>query len=508
MENVMNDMDVLIVGAGAAGLTLALELARRRVAFRLVEKMDGPFHGSRGKGLQPRTLEVFEDLGVLDRIAALGGPYPVLRTYAGDGSVTDDAVVQAQAATPAEPYGTPLMLPQFLTEAVLRARLLELGHRVEFGVALDGFTQDADGVTAHLVGGAGPATVRARWLVGTDGGRSTVRRLLGVDFPGKTLGVRALVADVELTGLDRTAWHRFNEGSMARQAAICPLAGTDLFQIQAPVPLEGDVDLSAAALQALVGARSGRDDIHVRRVAWASAYSMNARLAARYRVGRVFLAGDAAHIHPPTGGQGLNTSVQDAYNLAWKLAGASDALCAGEHGVAGRLLDSYEEERRPIAEDILGLSTRLLDAAKRGDLTRGRDVKQLDLAYPASPLNLAADAVAASRVCAGGRAPDAPVRGAGGQAMRLFDLFKGTHWTLLAVDADAHVLERLARPNLHIHRIGAGGDVVDADGHVDAAYGLAPGGMALVRPDGYLAAVTGVAQAQALAAHLGAVMGA
>lgn len=507
MENAMNDVDVLIVGAGAAGLVLALELARRGMAFRLVEKMDAPFHGSRGKGLQPRTLEVFEDLGVLDRIAALGGPYPVLRTYAADGSFTDDAVVQAQDATPSEPYGTPLMLPQFLTEAVLRARLLELGHRVEFGVALDGFAQDADGVTAHLAGKGGPAGVRARWLVGTDGGRSTVRRRLGIDFPGTTLGVRALVADVELTGLGRDAWHRFNDGSMARQVAICPLVGTDLFQIQAPVPPEGDVDLSAAALEAMIAVRSGRSDIRVRRVAWASAYSMNARLAARYRVGRVFLAGDAAHIHPPTGGQGLNTSVQDACNLGWKLAGASDALYGGGHDVAERLLESYERERRPIAADILGLSTRLLDAARRGDLTRGRDVKQLDLAYPDSPLNLSADAEAASRVRAGGRAPDAPVRGAGGQATRLFDLFKGTHWTLLARDADAHVLERLARPNLHIHRLGAGGDVVDADGHVETAYGLAPGGMALVRPDGYLAAVIEAAGTEALMAHLASVMG-
>ena len=348
MENVKTDVDVLIVGAGAAGLTLALELARRGVSWHLVEKMDAPFHGSRGKGLQPRTLELFEDLGVLDRIAALGAPYPVLREYADDGSFTDTAVVDAQASTPAEPYGTPLMLPQFLTEAVLRARLLELGRRVDFGVALDGFEQDADGVTAHLSGPAGVERVRARWLVGTDGGRSTVRRLIGIDFPGKTLGVRALVADVELTGLRRDAWHRFHEGSMARQVAVCPLAGTDLFQVQAPVPLDGEVDLSAAGIEAMIEARSGRADIRVHAVTWASAYSMNARLAARYRVGRVFLAGDAAHIHPPTGGQG---SEHERARRGTTWAGSWPRPCTrvamSDTDADDRLLDTYEAGTPP-----------------------------------------------------------------------------------------------------------------------------------------------------------------
>ncbi|MFS2021473.1 FAD-dependent monooxygenase, partial [Massilia sp. CT11-108] len=225
--------------------------------------------------------------------------------------------------------------------------------------------------------------LRARYVVGTDGGRSTVRHLLGIGFPGKTLGVRALVADVALTGLARDAWHRFNGDDMARRLEVCPLAGTDLFQVQAPVPPEGDVDLSAQALDALVRDRTGRDDVHVASVSWASAYTMNARLADRYRVGRVFLAGDAAHTHPPTGGQGLNTSVQDAYNLGWKLA----AVLAG---APDDLLDTYEAERRPLAAAMLQLSTALLDAARRGgEMRRGRETRQLDLAYPDSPLAFA-----------------------------------------------------------------------------------------------------------------------
>lgn len=304
--------DVLICGAGAAGLTLAIDLARRGISFRLIEKMDRPFHGSRGKGIQPRTQEIFEDLGIIDRIFAAGGPYPPQREYRDDGSFTESEVMERSAPTPAEPYHMALMIPQFLTEGVMRERLFELGQRVEFGCELVGLEQDQDGVTARLSGKAGEETIRVRYLVGADGGRSFVRHALDIGFPGKTLGVRAVVADVVLTGLDRTAWHRFNDGAMDRQMALCPLAGTELFQLQAPIPLQGEIDLSAEGLSAMIAERTGRSDIRIHAVHWASAYQMNARLADRYRDGRAFLIGDAAHIHPPTGGQGLNTSVQDA----------------------------------------------------------------------------------------------------------------------------------------------------------------------------------------------------
>ena len=264
--------DVLICGAGAAGLTLAIDLARRGVSFRLIEKMDGPFLGSRGKGIQPRTQEIFEDLGIIDRIVAVGGLYPPQREYRDDGSYAESDVMEHQDPTPAEPYHIPLMVPQFLTERVMRERLVELGHRPEFGCELVGLEQDEDGVTARLVGKAGEEVIRVRYLVGADGGRSFVRHALDIGFPGKTLGVRAVVADVVLTGLGRDAWHRFNEGAMGRQMSLCPLAGTELFQLQAPIPLEGDVDLSAEGLSAMVAARTGRDDIRIQSVSWASAY--------------------------------------------------------------------------------------------------------------------------------------------------------------------------------------------------------------------------------------------
>jgi 2-polyprenyl-6-methoxyphenol hydroxylase-like FAD-dependent oxidoreductase len=475
--------DVLICGAGAAGLTLAIELARRDVGFLLIDKAPAPFGGSRGKGIQPRSQEVFEDMGVLDRMVAAGGRYPPQRAHR-DGSFTDEPMFEDLPPIPAEPYRTPLMLPQFLTEAILRERLLELGHAPRFGAELSGFTQDATGVSAQI----GGDTIGARYLVGADGGRSFVRHTLGIAFPGKTLGIRAVVADLVLDGLSDDAWHRWNDG-VPDQISLCPLRGTELFQLQAPVPLDGEVDLSARGLGAMVAARTGRSDIRVHAVTWASVYTMNARLADRYHIGRVYLAGDAAHIHPPTGGQGLNTSVQDAYNLGWKLAAALN-------GAPDAVLASYETERRPVAAEVLGLSTRLLEAFnQRSEFRRGRDTHQLDLGYPDSPLSLKSDPDFALQP--GDRAPDAPCSGAGGQKTRLFNLFQGTHWTLLGSGNEAIA----PRPGLHIHRIG--GDIVDCCGHIREAYGEP--GWILIRPDGYIAAIVAPENTTALDAFLGTV---
>ncbi|WP_323010694.1 FAD-dependent oxidoreductase [Paracoccus sp. (in: a-proteobacteria)] len=487
--------DVLICGAGAAGLTLAIELARRGVSFRLIEKRREPFRGSRGKGIQPRTQEILEDLGILNKIVAAGGTYPPMREYRDDGSYVEKDTGERPDPTPGEPYHIALMIPQFLTERIMRGRLVELGHGVEFGCELVGFEQSENGVTARLAGPNGEETVRVRYLVGADGGRSFVRHALGVNFPGKTLGVRAIVADARLTGLDRDAWHQFNDGDMERMVAICPLAGTDLFQIQAPIPLDGKIDLSAEGLGRIIGERTGGSNIQVNSVAWASAYAMHARLADRYRVDRVFLVGDAAHIHPPTGGQGLNTSVQDAYNLAWKLAAVLG-------GADYDLLDTYGEERRPVAESMLGLSTRLLDEQKQGGMRRGREVRQLNIGYPDSPLSRQLTERSGT-LRAGDRAPDAPIRGAAGQPSRLFQLFQGPHWTLLVHGAGGETVA--PRPGLHVHHIDPQGDVIDAWGHVHDAYELAPGECVLIRPDGYVGAflILGADRTRKLARYLG-----
>lgn len=485
-------VDVLICGAGAAGLTLAIDLARRGVSFRLIEKAASPFHGSRGKGIQPRTLELFEDLGILEPIIARGSAYPPERRYNEDGSHTDAEVVEHSGPTPAEPYQQPLMLAQFLTEQVMRERLLELGHSAQLGGELVGFEQDADGVTAHIAGNDGEQTLRARWLVGADGGRSVVRRTLDIGFPGQTLGVRAVVADVVMTGLSRDYWHRFSNGCMTTQLAVCPLAGTEMFQIQAPIPLDAQVDLSVEGLAAMVAERTGRQDLHIQSLSWVSAYTMNARLADHYRVGQVFLIGDAAHIHPPTGGQGLNTSVQDAYNLGWKLA----AVIAG---APEALLDTYEQERRPVAASMLGLSAKLLDGMKKGDMRRGREVHQLDIGYPHSTLALQPPGRGGG-LLAGDRAPDATIRDAAGHSARLFNLFQGAHWTLLGYEVERAALR--PGPGLHIHRFGPGGDLVDDQRQFSDAYNLASGEWVLVRPDGYVGAIVTNNDLEALHGYL------
>jgi hypothetical protein len=267
---------------------------------------------------------------------------------------------------------------------------------------------------------------------------------------------------------------------------LCPLAGTELFQLQAALPLDGDFDISDAGLATMIAARTGRDDIHLRQVHWRSAFQPGTRLADRYRVGRVFLAGDCAHVHPPTGGQGLNTSIQDAYNLGWKLAAVLD-------GAPQQLLDTYEPERRPIAAGVLAHSARLLRSREE---RRGRENHELDLGYFDSSLTRQARD-RSGRLRAGARAPDAPCRGAGGQPTRLFEIFRGPQTTLLGyeVGKDPHIA---ARRGLQIHRVGRDGDLKDEAGHIREAYDLDPGDWALVRPDGYIAAIMGSGRADAL----------
>jgi 2-polyprenyl-6-methoxyphenol hydroxylase-like FAD-dependent oxidoreductase len=206
--------------------------------------------------------------------------------------------------------------------------------------------------------------------------------------------------------------------------------GTDLFPLQMPVSLDDDIDTSDEALAAVIAARTGRADIAVRAVHRRSVYEIRSRLAGLYRVDRVFIAGDAAHIHPPTGGQGLKTSVQNAWNLGWKLAGVAG-------GAAHAPPTTCETERREVAAGRLALSSKLLEAMRtRGNLRRGRGTQQLDLGYRTSRLSLDArgdDAI----VRAGDRAPDAPRRGAAGQSLRLFTLLGDGMWTLLRYEPPA-----------------------------------------------------------------------
>lgn len=463
---------VLVVGAGPTGLTLACELRRRGIGVHVVERGEALFPGSRGKGIQPRTMEVFDDLGIVDAVREAGGPYPrMLVRRDGRPPVEWDMVERAEPR-PDAPYAEVWMLPQWRTQELLLDRLRRLGGDVEFGTALTGLEQDATGVRAHLASGKGARTVRAAYAVGCDGGRSTVRGTLGIGMTGETVQPEpSVVADVRVTGLDRGHWHAWYDAQHG-PLALCPLAGTDTFQLAAQhAGLDGGPDGDGGAgglLRTLGRLLTTRTDLaadQLEEVVHASEFRVNAALADRFRSGRVLLAGDAAHIHSPAGGQGLNTSVQDAYNLGWKLG----MVLAGQAGTA--LLDSYEAERAPVAAHILGLSTRLHGRAAR----RGADTNQLGLAYPDSPLTRRPATPHPGSLAPGDRAPDARLTGADGAPARVFDLLRGPHFSLLAVGEAAP--PRGLPPYVRTHPVAAA-PPYDADG------------LHLVRPDGYLALVT------------------
>lgn len=212
---------VLIAGAGPAGLVLACELARRGIAYRLIDRDERYFAGARGKGLQPRTQEVFDDLGLAERIREQGGPYPAMRAYRGEEVVWEGRMDEIREPTPGVPYPNAWMLPQWRTGALLRERLAELGGApVELGTELLSFTQDEDGVSAVVRRQGRDERIRAGYLVGADGGHSAVRRALGIGFAGQTREEqRMLIADVRAEGVDREFWHVWPEGTDDRDSS-------------------------------------------------------------------------------------------------------------------------------------------------------------------------------------------------------------------------------------------------------------------------------------------------
>jgi 2-polyprenyl-6-methoxyphenol hydroxylase-like FAD-dependent oxidoreductase len=458
----------LIVGAGPAGLVLACELARRGVDFRLIERREEQLIAVRGKGVQPRTLEIFEDLGILSEIIGVSGPYPNRRFLKGRQILSERPFNLQIEPTEDLPFPNMLMVPQWRTEAILRARLTTLGARVHGGESLRQFTQDESGIVATVDGPDGPFDVQAQFLVGTDGGRSTVRTAIGVEFPGKVLeGRRFLFGDVELEGLDRDAWFVWpQEGA---HLTLCPIPHTDMFQLVVALRPDEEPALDDASIAALIHDRTGLDDLRLRSTIWHSISVPNLRLAERYRVGRVVLAGDAAHVHPPQGGQGLNTSIQDAYNLGWKLA-------LTLQGASRTLLDSYEAERRPIARSMLDLVDDLAGKAAESQ-SRGRATQQLDLNYRGSPLSPAWSDMSGD-LRAGDRAPDARYVATDGRDARLFEAFQGPHFTLLLF-GDTPEPGNLDRSLVHTVRLPASANV----------YGVKGSASVLVRPDNYIAVV-------------------
>ncbi|MGV9295311.1 FAD-dependent monooxygenase [Amycolatopsis sp. NPDC003676] len=379
------------------------------------------------------------------------------------------------------------MTPQWRVEETLGLRLAELGGAVEFGTAIESFDQSADAVTAVLRTGDQTETVRAQWLVGCDGGRSVVRKQAGIAFDGETdEQLRMIVADLAVDGLDRDAWHmwRCDEGFVS----LCPLPSTDLFQYQASFGGEPSLDL--ATLQTIFDRRSGRGDLRLHKPEWTSVWRSNTRLAERYRNGRVFLAGDAAHVHSPAGGQGMNTGIQDAHNLGWKLAAASPAL-----------LDTYEAERRPVAAGVLQLSTaRLAEAVKQKSIPirSDRDTTQLNVNYRGSVL-ARDDRSESAQLRAGDRAPDAPGLTTTTGERRLFDLTRGGRFTLLnfgpRFESSVRTFHVVTTPS-------AADEIADSGGHLARAFAPTDRTLVLLRPDGYVGLISDAGDFAAVTEYL------
>ncbi|MET7982005.1 MULTISPECIES: FAD-dependent monooxygenase [unclassified Streptomyces] len=527
--------DVVVAGAGPVGLTAAAELRRRGVRCRIVDRLPARLPYAKAVGIQPRTLEIWDHMGLIRTVLEAAVPmYGQLAYVNGAEQARIDLVLP-----PEVPYGF-AALPQYETESILEGHLARFGTGIERGTELVSFGQDSDGVTVALrsVSGA-EEEVRARYLVGCDGAHSVVRKQLGLTFEGSASPEEYMLGDVEVDwdlppGYGVRSTHRNADGAVDDLLVCIPLPGRNRYRMSMTVPpelsttgrndrpadgvvhgLEGGQAPSLPDIQDVLDRLSPRPT-KASRLRWSSVFRISHRIVDRYGDGRVFVAGDAAHIHPPTGAQGMNTGIQDAWNLAWKLA------LAIEGGARHDLAASYDAERRPVGEEVVERTVRHATRGIQADRTDPETLMlreaQLLVGYRGSPL--VGPAFEGPGPQAGDRAPDCA-----GLAthiavfpLRLYDLLRDRgHVLLVYGDGDqggqlAEAADEFSGGRVGTCVIRPSGTAmetsdppvyVDTLGEFARLYGVSDGPTAfLVRPDGYIGARLCPPTAKGLTAQL------
>ncbi|KAJ6581605.1 FAD binding domain-containing protein, partial [Mycena capillaripes] len=512
-------------GGGPSGLVLALALRRNGIPVRIIDKSPTPSNGQRGPAIMPRTQELFRALGVLDEVKKQAIALPLIRTYAlpeGILPLKTFHMAPPLSPTPTSPFATKSQLTTDRVEAILRAALHKYSCNVEFGTQLASLAQDTNGVDATIIKQDGQEeTQRYDFLVGADGARGVVRKQLGLTFAGESRPT------TKFTLGDVVHWHMWGDAK-ADSVFLRPTGVPNLFALSLTL-CGSNIDYERLmkdreTLQHNIASVTGRTDLKVTDVVWITQWSPNIRTVDKFSVGHCFVVG--AHIHSITGGQGLNSSVQDSFNLAWKLALVLQGLAPMA------LLDSYNHERLPVIAEMVDKTTTLLNqtvdaSAADGDTARwnrGGPLLMLGVNYRWSSIVIdEQDEEKEEKVPkdtygshtrglkAGDRAPDGPelkdIR-SGQASVRFFDVFDVSRHTVLLFSASQErctvlreVLVRYPQglvrfvaivssgiPDADIH----GPDLVleDTQGHAYAGYHFEGGcDITIVRPDGVLGAV-------------------